>query len=177
MAQILGVDKPRARSSDLDLLRMCEPSCGSGALVLAFMQQVVERDGSKGLRAWSITGIDLDPLCTQICAVQVLSNLYVQQLELGELVIYRGNALGRAEDLGVVVHTTVRDLTPDFVVPAMHPSRLAALRAAVAESTTADDNQPAQRPMPPVTARAPDQRGAEPSAFQAEQAHVDLFAD
>jgi len=178
MAQILGVDKPRARSSDLDLLRMCEPSCGSGALVLAFMQQVVERDGSSGLRAWSITGIDLDPLCAQLCAVQVLSNLYVQRLELGELVIYRGNALGGAEDLGVVVHTTVHDLTPDLVIPAMHPSRLAALRAAAVGSSTAEQHRAGRELVTHVTARAPGQGAAAPSAgHAAEHAQVDLFAD
>lgn len=182
MAKLQGVDKPRARASDLDLLRMCEPSCGSGALVLAFMQQIVERDGRQGLRAWSITGIDLDPLCAQLCAVQVLSNLYVQRLELGELVIYRGNSLGRADELAVVVHTTVRDLTHDIVIPAMHPSRLAALRAAATASRPGHGGEtrsevPEASGLAPGPSRTCTHQESPPPSLHDERTQVDLFAE
>ena len=110
------------------LLRACEPACGSGAMVLAFMEAQLAARGCAALRRRSITGIDLNPLCSRMCAAQILANLYTQRLELGELVIYRGNALGPREGLSVVVHTTVADLTPDIVLPAMHRSRIAALR-------------------------------------------------
>lgn len=113
------------------LLRACEPACGSGAMVLAFMEAQLAARGRAALRRWSITGIDLDPLCSRMCAAQILANLYAQRLELGELVIYRGNALGPREGLSVVIHTTVADLTPDIVLPAMHPSRIGALRMVV----------------------------------------------
>jgi len=66
-----------------------------------------------------------------MCAAQVLANLFLQRLELGELVVYRGNALGPTSGLSVVIHTTVADLTPDLVLPALHPSRVAALRVVV----------------------------------------------
>lgn len=124
------------------LLRACEPACGSGAMVLAFMEAQLAARGRAALRRWSITGIDLDPLCTRMCAAQTLANLYTQRLELGELVIYRGNALGPREGLSVVIHTTVADLTPDIVLPAMHPSRIEALRLAVETQGAARPHEP-----------------------------------
>lgn len=110
------------------LARACEPACGSGAMILAFLGTQIATHGADVLRCWSVTAIDLDPMCARMCAAQVLSNLLLQGLELGELVIYRGNALGRWTELEVVVHATTRDLTADVVLPALHPSRLAALR-------------------------------------------------
>lgn len=112
------------------LLRACEPACGNGAMILAFIATQLRLHGREALKRWSISAIDLDPTCARICAAQVLSNLCLQRLDLGELVVYRGNALGRWEKLDVVVHATVRDLTADTVLPAMHPSRLSALRDA-----------------------------------------------
>lgn len=116
------------------LLRMCEPACGSAALVLGFMRSVQERQGAQGLRRWAITCLDLDHLCTHICAAQVLSNLFVGRLSLGELVVYQGNALAPAECLSVVVHASLPNLPPDVELPALHPSRLFALREAAPAS-------------------------------------------
>lgn len=164
-------------------LRMCEPACGSGAQVLAFLRTVMEAKGGGALRHWSLTAIDLDHLCANICAAQVLANLCIGRLELGELVVYRGNALGRVEDLGVVVHATTRDQTPDVVLPALHPSRLHALRraagpAAPPEADRTDNN------LAPVLAAAASTTPAPAHAVRrtqpppaVEAAQVDLFAD
>lgn len=89
------------RPADGRLLRACEPACGSGALVLAFMQAQTDARGTSALRSWSITAIDLDVLCARMCAAQVLANLLLQRLDLGELVVYRGNALGPRSGLSV----------------------------------------------------------------------------
>lgn len=124
------------------LMRACEPACGSGAMVLAFMEAQLAARGRAALRRWSITGIDLDPLCSRMCAAQTLANLFTRRLELGELVIYRGNALGPREGLSVVIHTTVADLTPDIVLPAMHPSRIEALRMVAQAQGAAQPHEP-----------------------------------
>lgn len=139
MAEIVGDDTIKeADGEDPDrLLRMCEPSCGSGALVLGFLRKVMQRDGPSGARRWSITAIDLDTLCAQICATQVLANMCIGQHALGELVVYAGNALGPRDGLTVVVHASARDLRPDVVLPAMHPSRLVPLRQVVAQRVAA----------------------------------------
>ena len=130
MAALVAPAKQEQPRQPGQLLRMCEPACGRGALMLAFMQAIVERDGSDALCGWSMTGIDLDHLCARMCAAQVLATLLLHRLSVGELVVYRGNALGSREQLGVLVHTTVADLMPDVVLPAMHPSRIEALRSA-----------------------------------------------
>lgn len=123
MAEIVGDDTIKeADGEDPDrLLRRCEPSCGSGALVLGFLRKVMQRDGPSGARPWSITAIGLDTLCAQICATQVLANMCIGQHALGELVVYAGNALGPRDGLKVVVHASARDLGPDVVLRAMHP--------------------------------------------------------
>lgn len=157
------------------LLRACEPACGSGAMVLAFMEAQVAAKGRAALRRWSITGIDLDPLCSRMCAAQILANLFTQRLELGELVIYRGNALGPREGLSVVIHTTVADLTPDIVLPAMHPSRVEALRTVVRAQRAARPHEPATRARSTVE---PDLVRTRPSGEVAMGVStVDLFAD
>lgn len=116
------------RPADGRLLRACEPACGSGALVLAFMQAQTDARGPGALRSWSITAIDLDVLCARMCAAQVLANLLLHRLELGELVVYRGNALGPRSGLSVVIHTTVADLTPSVAGTSPEPSGRASCR-------------------------------------------------
>jgi hypothetical protein len=162
------------------LLRACEPACGSGAMVLAFMEAQLAVRGCAALRRWSITGIDLDPLCSRMCAAQILANLYAQRLELGELVIYRGNALGPREGLSVVVHTTVADLTPDIVLPAMHPSRIEALRMVAAGHAAVQPKGSEQVTTSGRSAVEPDKVRAtnRPSSADAVGGStVDLFAD
>lgn len=126
MAQMALAAPPKGEPPDGKLWRMCEPACGSGALVLGFLQHL---DPAQR-RRWSITCIDLDGLCAQMCAAQLMANLFMHRLEVGELLVYRGNALGPASGLSVLLHATMRDLGPDLVLPALHPARIAALRAA-----------------------------------------------
>lgn len=112
------------------LLRMCEPACGSGALVL------------------------------------------------GEVVVYSGNALAPWECLTVVVHASSRDLRPDVVLPALHPSRLEALRQATraalpAAASSESGGRSAAAERKPDIRRLP-QAPVPPTPPAASQ--VDLFA-
>lgn len=138
------------------------------------MRGLTERHGKAALAHWSISAIDLNNLCARICAAQVLSNLLVHSGTLGELVVYQGNALGPPDSLQVVVHTTVADLTPDLVLPALNPSRVAALRAAAALAPECVTNasvshaSASDRNEIPTAHRA----SAEPHALE-----VDLFAE
>lgn len=164
-----GADLP----ADGRLLRACEPACGSGALLLAFMQAQMDARGPSALRSWSISAIDLDVLCARMCAAQVLANLLLQRIELGELVVYRGNALGPRSGLSVVIHTTVADLTPDVVLPALHPSRVAALRAVVEAHDGSMDR--VARDVAKASP-APTKQAVRAHSDQAHSTEVDLFA-
>lgn len=174
-AALPDASDPRLRGR---LLRMCEPACGSGALVLGFLRRLLEARGREGPRRWSITAVDLDPLCARMCAVQVLANAFVGQIELGEVVVYSGNALEPWECLTVVVHASSRDLRPDVVLPALHPSRLEALRQATRAALPAAASSESGR-RSAVAERNPDmhrlpQAPAPPTPPAASQ--VDLFA-
>ena len=105
------------------LIRVCDPACGSGAMMLAFAQHIVETHGTAALKNYSFTGIDLDRFCTRIFPCQMLSSAFVHQIELGELLVYHGNSLGPLDDLNVVVHVTRADLPKAEYLPAKAPQR------------------------------------------------------
>ena len=120
-----------------------------------------------------------------MCATQLLANLCLGRLDLGELIVYRGNALGAPENLEVVMHATTRDQTPDVVLPALHPSRLHALRQAAASVAKEPDEwcgargTAAQEPMQ-AKERARTVGSAAPTATvdqSKDESQIDLFAE
>jgi len=90
------------------LTRVCDPACGSGAMLLATCREIIATYGSESLRRVSLTGIDLDPVCADMAAVQLLANCHEYDLQLGEIRILRGDALGDPAALTMVVHATAR---------------------------------------------------------------------
>lgn len=158
-------------SPDGRLWTACEPACGSGALILGFLDELLTQRGPAALQHWSISAIDLDSMVTRLCAAQVLANLMAQQLTLGELVVYHGDALRPASELRVVVHCSRADLKPDIVLPALHPARIGMLRQ-VQRSTLSPDAAPSGPPSKPPQAIAPGKQAA-----PLEPAQVNLFAD
>jgi len=131
MAEVVGPGEAEVGPRpDGDLWRLCEPACGSGVMILAFLQTLLARGGRTAVRHWSVTAIDLDGDCARMTAAQLLANALIHQTPPGEILVYRGNALGPASDLTVVVHATAPTLPPDTVLPARHPARIEALQAA-----------------------------------------------
>jgi hypothetical protein len=187
MAQLSLADHPKGEPPDGKLWRMCEPSCGSGALVLGFLNNLDADDR----RRWSITCIDLDGLCAQMCAAQLMANLFIHRLDIGEVLVYRGNALGPASGLSVLLHATMRDLSPDLVLPALHPARIAALRAAQQQVTppgtalgaagSAPGGPPRKERTAKTQATAPASAATQvqqaPAAPAPQRPSIDLFAD
>lgn len=117
-----------------ELIRVCDPAAGSGVMMLSALQSVLQRHGPQSLRSYSVTGIDLDPVCARMFALQVVANCAVHQLEVGEVVAYHGNALGPLDDIKVILHATAPDVAN--VVPAAHPQRLEAVKDAVKQQAT-----------------------------------------
>jgi hypothetical protein len=128
---------------DLDLdavpasrfINVLEPAAGAGVMLLAACGAVATTHGAAALRRFSFTAIDLDALCAQMTACQLLANGALHGV-LGELLVYRGNALGPDSELEVVVHMTAvprmeRAQPLPEIVPAMAPARIAAIRQAV----------------------------------------------
>jgi hypothetical protein len=77
-AVLIGNDPRHARAREDDRLwTVCEPTCGSGALLLGFLDNLIQAHGPAALRHWSVTGIDLDALCARMCAAQLLCNVFL----------------------------------------------------------------------------------------------------
>jgi len=87
-------------------------------MLLAVLEHIFNSQGVEALRWISLTGIDIDSLCSRMYPCQVLSARHVHQLPLGELIAYRGNTLGDPSDWDLVCHYS-RDVLPaEDIAPA-----------------------------------------------------------
>ena len=108
------------------LIRTIDPACGSGAMMLAAANFVLSGQGPEALRRWSFSGVDLDPYCARMMAVQFIANCAEHKFHVGELVVLRGNSLmSHMDGLEVIVHASAPAVV---VAPALHPARLAAIK-------------------------------------------------
>jgi type I restriction-modification system DNA methylase subunit len=97
------------------LTTICDPACGSGAMLLAACRHVLRSYDVPGLLRISVTGIDLDAVCADMAAVQLLANCNTHDVQLGEIRILRGDALGDPTALSLVVHAKARSEAPATV--------------------------------------------------------------
>lgn len=100
------------------LFRAFDPACGSGVMMLSFANHVLENCGADALKNISLSGIDLDRLCSRMAPCQILSNCFIERVELGEILFYQGNGLGPIDDLNVVVHASSKSLDNQECLPA-----------------------------------------------------------
>lgn len=117
----------RPATTEGPLFRVCDPACGSGVMLLAFINTVLTDWGPDYLRRISVTGCDLDSFCAQMTMVQLLANCSMHDLVLGEVVVLRGNSLGPFENLETVLHANAPEIVS---TPAQSPARLHALAGA-----------------------------------------------
>lgn len=107
MASMCGV----TAVSQERLTRVMDPACGSGCMLLSYMQ-VVHKMGQPGeLKEFLFAGVDLDPVCADMTAVQILANCNLHQLEVGELIVVCGNSLMPWEAWRPVVHAMAKGNT------------------------------------------------------------------
>lgn len=129
----LGVSPPRP-SENKPLLNVLEPASGSGVMLLAICQEIIEVQGIEALANWSLTAVDLDSYCARMTAAQLLANCFIHGMTLGELVVYRGNSLSPDMRMEVIIHATAKGVELHEVAPATHPARLEAIEAAAQAS-------------------------------------------
>lgn len=130
------IDKTHGQlKPDGDLWRTIDPACGSGQMMLSFARNLIEQFGPAALQYWSFSGIDLDRTCANMMAVQFLTNVAIHEITVGEIAVYCGNALGPISEVQAVLHVTHQapDRNDAETVPALHPSRMAAIKEAVAQ--------------------------------------------
>jgi hypothetical protein len=105
LSEMLLMGKPTTRSPG-SLIRVLEPAAGSGVMLLSAMQGIAAHRGPSALLDYSFTGIDLDGTCARMTALQLLTNCNVHDMQIGEIVVLQGNALGDLKGLATIVRAT-----------------------------------------------------------------------
>ena len=91
-----------------EMKTFCDPCVGAGSLALAFIETVEKQHGTSALEKLSVTGCDISYFGTRMFAVQVLTNCYVHQVALGELVALKGDSL-TLNNITTIVHAHASD--------------------------------------------------------------------
>lgn len=99
---------PDKLPEEKNIFRIYEPATGSGVMVLSALAHFLEH-GEDQLHKISITANDLDRICCGMTTAQIMANLHIHQLSLGEIFITHGNTLGRPEDLSIFYHAARPD--------------------------------------------------------------------
>lgn len=55
-----------------NIITVCDPCCGSGIMLLATKSIIAEAQGRKALRKYRFYGQDIDPICVEMCKIQML---------------------------------------------------------------------------------------------------------
>lgn len=90
------------------MLRLIEPACGSGAMLLAMLNVVTEQHGINALRHLSLTAIDPDPLCAKMAGVQLLFYTLQVKAPIGEIQVYQSQSPGDEHNLRLIVRAGMR---------------------------------------------------------------------
>lgn len=95
MAQMVNEPLP-----DKEIIRICEPTCGSGVMLMAVLSNHIKQPDVLG--RLSLTMVDLDLVCSRMAPLQILGNQLVYQFPLAEIIAMQGNSLGNPSDLNLV---------------------------------------------------------------------------
>lgn len=95
------------REDGEDLIRICDPACGSGVMLLAMVDAIRRRHGSRAVERLSLTGVDIDWICARMAALQLAANNAIHGLRFGEIGIVHGDSI-RLEGFSTVLHATAR---------------------------------------------------------------------
>jgi hypothetical protein len=76
-----------------DLWSVYEPACGSGGMLLAFFQRILQRQGPGPLRTWRAVAWDIDLTVARMAAIQMVATLARYGWGMGEIVVVNGDTL------------------------------------------------------------------------------------
>lgn len=125
MTVMIAGDRPSTPNDRL--IRVCDPTCGAGVMLLSYLNMAFHNWGAESLKGISVTGCDLDPYVARIAAVQILANCSLHQLLLGEVVVLRGDSLSPWTGMETIAFATA----PGTCAPsAQEPTRLKAIAEA-----------------------------------------------
>jgi len=97
---------PDHQTAGNGLKAFSDPACGSGVMLLAKANQLLEANGPDELRNWQFHGCDIDGICARMTAIQLAANCAVHRLEIGEIIIQQGNTLSLSETKTMIMYAT-----------------------------------------------------------------------
>ena len=106
LALMMAKLNPDPNTAGQGLKVLADPACGSGVLLLAKANQILETHGSSELCKWKFYGCDLDAICARVTAIQLAANCAVHRVEIGEILIVQGNTLAKSESKQVILHAS-----------------------------------------------------------------------
>ena len=75
------------------VIRIGEPACGAGSLVLAQIRQLIRINGRDIAKRLALECNDIDPLCSAMTALQLMANQFLHVLPLAKVEVTVGNTL------------------------------------------------------------------------------------
>ncbi|MBX8556971.1 SAM-dependent methyltransferase [Pseudomonas cichorii] len=106
LAVMMAKLNPDQIADEQGLKVLADPACGSGVLLLAKANQILENHGPDELCRWKFYGCDLDAICARMAAIQLAANCAVHRVEIGEILIVQGNTLAKTERKKLILHAS-----------------------------------------------------------------------
>ncbi len=102
----------RMSDSDTDVppaggLKACsDPACGSGVMLLAKANHLLETKGAGELQQWLFHACDIDGICARMVAIQLAANCAIHRVEIGEIIVLQGDTLSASGTKQQILHAT-----------------------------------------------------------------------
>ena len=94
LAAEIAIDNQRRHPVGMGgMLKISDPCCGAGGLLLASIATHYKAGGVDAVANLDISANDLDPLCSAMTALQLMASMMLFQLPLGRVDITVGNTL------------------------------------------------------------------------------------
>lgn len=108
IAAIEADHRKRHPRTNNGLEKVADPTCGAGGLLLAIVSEHYKNGGAAAVANLEIQANDLDPLCSAMTALQLVSSAMAWNAPIGKVVITVGNALTMDQKPALI--STYRDI-------------------------------------------------------------------
>lgn len=96
------IDAPRAGV----LKAYSDPACGSGVMLLAKANYLLETKGPGELQQWLFHACDIDGICARMVAIQLAANCAIHKVEIGEIIVLQGDTLSVSDTKQQILRAT-----------------------------------------------------------------------
>ncbi|MEO9497642.1 MAG: N-6 DNA methylase [Vibrio splendidus] len=83
----------REKAAKNETMMISEPACGAGAMILAALGVIAHGKEPELIEYVGFVAVDKERLCARLCAIQVMCNLAMHNVTLGEFTVNWGDTL------------------------------------------------------------------------------------